>query len=415
MTATTDDRRSRAGSWLLGFYAAGSAAETLQAVAILWATYLLTHNAVIVGAVNAAAYLPGVVLGLVLRKKADSGSAGRLLSLTNWVLFAGSTALALVWAADLPQGALLGAFALVQCSLSVVKTLNKAYVGRFVRRHFARSEAVRLVERATSLALVGGLVGGGISGLLLDTSAADWCFTLAAVLYLVSLAAVWRVARTRPEGTAATPAPTAQLVAGPTPTDVELEDPAGRLRLILLYSVPSSGALPFVSTLMVPLAQAVAPGSGLFYSVLTVTSMCGGFLAGMALSSGRLSAAATLNTALGTGGALVACFAAFHWRPAVVLLMLVATAVLTAHVMVMQVLTNQAPPEGRVGRFSVVRNAVAGSAKAGFSLLAGWLVDAGGLTTAWLVLGAVLGAFGLAWWGSPERSTIGRLVDVGQD
>ncbi|MFD0396083.1 hypothetical protein ACFQ3Z_44160 [Streptomyces nogalater] len=52
------------------------------------------------------------------------------------------------------------------------------------------------------------------------------------------------------------------------------------------------------------------------------------------------------------------------------LLFLVLSAVLTTHVMVMQVLTNQAPPEDQVGRFTVVRNAVAGVAKCVAALVA---------------------------------------------
>ncbi|MCX4789024.1 hypothetical protein OG369_23420 [Streptomyces sp. NBC_01221] len=419
MSPASQTRSPTAGTWLLSFFFLGSAAEMLQAVALLWATYELTHNAVVVGAIGAAAHLPGVVLGLALRKKADAGQAARLLSLTNWVLFAGSSALALVWAAGLGPGVIIGAFAAVQCSLSVVKTLNKAYVGRFVRQHFAPTHAVRLLARSSALSLVGALIGGGASGLLLDTTAADSCFAVAALLYLLSLVAVRLVTaappavREVPDSASPPAAPAARTVARAETPRAEPADPAGRTRLILLYSIPSSGALPFISTLMVPLAQSVAPGSGSFYSVLTVTTAFGGFLAGMALSRGTLSAERTLNIALVAGGALVACFAATRWPPAVLLLMLVAAVVLTAHVMVMQVLTNQAPPADQVGRFSVVRNSVAGSAKAGFSLLAGWLVEAWGLGTAWLVLAVVLALFGCAWWSVKERSSIEELARVG--
>ncbi|MEV5499528.1 MFS transporter [Nonomuraea fuscirosea] len=407
-------RSPSAATRLLGFFFLGSAAEAVQRVAVLWVSYELTGNAMVTGAMGAAAYVPGVVLGLLLRKKADAGQAARLLALTNWVLFTGSSALALVWAAKLPQEAILGAFALVQCSLSVVKTLNKAYVGRFIRRQFASANGVRVRERATSMALIGGLVGGGSAGLLLDTIEAGPCFGVAALLYLLSLLAVRRIAteRTAPErarsGTESGESGEARASAASKPPPVS----TSALRMILLYSIPSSGALPFISTVTVALTQTVAPGSSTFYSILTVAGTCGGFLAGIVLSSGRLPSAVILSAALVTGGLLTAGLVSTRWQPTVVLLMLLLSMALTAHTMVMQVLTNQAPPEDQVGRFTVVRNSVAGLAKGGFALLAGWLVESAGLTVAGLVLAAVLGVFGIVWWNVRQRAEIKELIRV---
>lgn len=408
----TRPRPLSAGPWLLGFFFVNSAAETAQGVAMLWATYVLTHNAVFVGAINAAAYLPGVVVGLVVRKRADSGHAARLLSMTNWVLFTGSTALTLVWVSRAGHGVVLGMFAVVQCALSLVKMLNKAYVGRFVRERFATRDAVRLLERATSLGLVGGLVGGGAAGLVLDGAAADWCFGTAAALYLLSLVAV-RIAAADPHVAERDPA--AAAVPPPAPAQkAEVPGMVGRraLRMILVFSVPSSGALPFITTLTVPLAASVAPGSGLFYSVLTITAMCGGFLAGVVLSGGKVSMASTLGGALAVGCPLVAGLALVDGRVGVVALMFLASMVLTAHVMAMQVLTNQAPAAGEVGRFTVLRNSVAGAAKGGFSLLAGWLTDIAGLGTAWLALAASLAVFAVTWWLLGGRFVMGGLAGV---
>jgi hypothetical protein len=182
------------------------------------------------------------------------------------------------------------------------------------------------------------------------------------------------------------------------------------LRTILLYSFPSSGALPFISTVAVPLAQSVAPGSGDFYAVLSVAGMGGGFLAGTALTSKRLSSHLVLQAAFPAAAVLAATIALFRWPAAVVLLYLVLSAVLTTHVMVMQVLTNQAPPEDQVGRFTVVRNAVAGTAKCVAALVAGWLVEALGLTGAWIALAVLLGAAGVRWWSVGRTREMEELV-----
>jgi predicted MFS family arabinose efflux permease len=118
---------------------------------------------------------------------------------------------------------------------------------------------------------------------------------------------------------------------------------------------------------------------------------------GTALTSRRLSSGLVLRAAFPVAAALAVGTALTRWPAAVVVLFLVLNAVLTAHVMVMQVLTNQAPPEDQVGRFAVVRNAVAGTAKFTASLLAGWLVESLGLVGAWIALAVVLAAAGLRW------------------
>ncbi|MFE2074480.1 MFS transporter [Streptomyces misionensis] len=405
-------RSVRSGRWLLAFFCASSVAEILQAVAIMWASYRLSHNAVVTGAMNAAAYLPGVVLGLIVRKRADSGDAVHRLSLTNWVLFAGSSLLTLVWMAHSPPGLALAAFAAVQCSLSFVKTMNKAHAGRFIRQGYSASDAVRLRQRSTSLAQAGGAVGGGAAGVLLGFGAVGWCFATTALLYLAGLLAVRRAASSPHEAEDTPVARGAGPAAATSGERRERNPSAGSrvLRTILVYSFPSSGALPFMSTVAVPLAQSVSPGSGDFYAVLSVAGMAGGFLAGTALSSGRLSSDLVLRTAFLGGAALAVGIAVTRWPAAVVVLFLVLSAVITTHVMVMQVLTNQAPPEDQVGRFTVVRNAVAGAAKCGAALVAGWLVEALGLTAAWLALALVLGAAGFSWWGVGRSREMEELV-----
>lgn len=384
---------------LLSFFLASSVAETVQVVAMVWATYALTHDARLVGAVNAAAYLPGVVVGLLFQRRADAGRAARLLSMTNWVLFLGSLALTVLWAASDSVALLVTAFAVVQVSLSVVKMLNKAYVGRVVRDGFEARTASRVLQRATSLTLVGGLVGGGAVGVMLDLVSPGWAFGAASVLYLVSLNAVAGADSGQQRKGEAEDAEEPPVV----PSPVRPDGVRRSLTLILLFSVPSSGALPFISTAMVPFANDVAPGSGLFYSILTVAVMCGGFVAGLALSADRLTLSGSLRWMLGIGGVLTAALAVVRWPPLVVPVVVVLAIALTAHVISMQVLTNQAPPASEVGRFTVLRNSVAGTAKGVFSLLAGWIIDRAGLGAAWLTLAAVLVIFAIAWMAISRR------------
>lgn len=395
------------GHWLLVFFSVTAMAEIIQTIGMYWATYRLTDNAVLVGVVNAAAYVPAVLAGLVFRRYADRGRAAYLLGLTNQVLLGGSVLLAVVWFLGVAPPAMVGCFLAVQCSLSLVKMLNKAYVGRFVRDRFAPDQARNLVSRGTSMGLAGGLAGGAMAGVLLDSGGPAWCFVLTAVLYALSLAAVRHSCgpeETVAEAPGLPERPAERKDAG------RAEGPGPGRWTVLLFSVPSSGALPFISTLMVPLAAAVAPGSGAYYSVLSMAATIGGFAAGMLLSSERLAIPTVLRHALLLGAVLCFVLAPVHSASAVLVLILPVSLVLTAHVICMQVLTNQAPRPEEVGRFTTLRNSVAGAAKAGFSLPAGWLVEARGPESAWLVLGALLVIFaGLWWvvtWGSARTSPV---------
>lgn len=392
MVTRTPTRAERA----LLFFFANSFAETLQAVGILWAAFALTDSGVVVGVVNAFAYLPGVVVGVLYRNRADSGDSDRSLARTNRALVVGSTALTVVWLVAGAEWLLIAFFIAAQILLSVVKMLNKAYIGRFVRQRFSGAQARHVLERATSLGLVGGLVGGGLGGLLLELGSAGWLFALAALMYVVSL---WAIRFTLREGVDPQRVDPAPAKASPAETSSGLTGSNRRLLwLVLVFSVPSSGALPYISTLMVPFSDVIAPGAGAFYAALTIATTLGGFVAGMALSAEKITIGHVLTFGLLASAALCVGLGAATWAPLVLLLVFLVAVVLTAHVISMQVLTNQAPAENEVGKFTVMRNCVAGLAKGGFSLVAGWIVDVGGPAQSWLVLAVVLVVFGVGWY-----------------
>lgn len=379
--------------WMVMCALSASCAEMTQVVAVVWVTFVLTKNATLVGIVNAAIFLPGVVLGLYFQRHADKGDAGRLLKLTNRVLVVGALGLMLVWAFSESTNLIVGAFITVQCVLSFIKLLNKAYIGRFIRDSFDSTNAAKTLSRSASFALVGGMAGGALAGVLLDFVNALWCFGISAALYLLSQVAISFAVNSAPARGArpATPLVPADSALHSSPEALQA------MRVILLFSIPSAGALPFISTLTAPLAHRVAPDVAAYYSVLTVATMLGGFIAGMLLSSARVSYLDALRWTL-LGGAIALLPLAFvHSALAVFLLILVVSVVLMLHAIAMQVMTNQTAPAGRVGKTTVLRNSVTGTSRGLFALAAGRIVDVCGLDSAWLFLAAVLAIFAALW------------------
>lgn len=385
---------SNSPRWLYGFFFATACAETAQVVATLWATYQLTQNATLVGVVNGAAYLPGVLVGLGLMRRVDRGVAVRLLTVTNWAVLVMSVFMTVCWYATSADVTIIGVFILVQAMQSIVKLLNKGYAGRFIRDRYSSALASRVLGRSASLTVLGGLVGATLAGGLIDLTSPGACFIAASVLFATSIVAV------RQAAASASP-----------PLDVPAATPAGHketaskfvssrralLQAVLYFSIPSSGTLPFLSAAMVPLAAAVLPSSPGYYALLTFVAAAGGFLAGWVVSSSDRAFDVTTQYGLAAAGAATIVLALVGSPVAVAAGVFALSVMATAHVITMQVLTNQLPPSQDVGRYTVIRTCIAGTSKTVFSIGAGLLIDHRSLPTAWFTLAAVLVPFSVLW------------------
>ncbi|MEZ2370238.1 MFS transporter [Arthrobacter sp. RCC_34] len=408
--------------WALTCFAAvGAVAEAVQLVALLWTTLHLTGSASMVGVVNAFAYLPGVIAGIALRRAFDRGSAVTTLSRTNWVCVAFSLVLAVSVVAEVPVPVLITLFCASQGTLSIAKLANKSALARALRLIIGREDLPAVQGRISSTTIIGGVVGSGLSGLLLALVSATWCFVTASALYAASVLLVRSLSRSdradkahdggqapdaRPRGARSGAPSSAAAVSvigaegAPQPLD------GGRmLALVLLVSIPSSGALQFLTALLPSYADAVVPGSAPFYSALDISAMLGGVLAGALLGLSARVRRMVQRYALVSGGVLSLLLAP-QW-PAILAVFLVGVTalIITAHVVGMQIATNQLAPEGQIGRYMAVRNAGAGLAKAVFSVAAGVLAQIGGVPSAWLALACFLLAVAAAFSLSPRWRT----------
>lgn len=404
--------------WALTCFAAvGAVAEGLQLVALMWTTLHLTGSASVVGVVNAFAYLPGVIAGVALRRAFDRGSAVTTLGRTNWICVAFSLALAVTVITGLPTPALITLFCASQATLSIAKLANKSALARALRQIIGRPDLPAVQGRISSTTIIGGVIGSGMSGLLLALVGAAWCFAAAGALYAVSVLLIRALGRgdraakapdggparlVRPgapqSGAPSSGVPSSAIGAESAPQPLD----GGRLlALVLLVSIPSSGALQYITALLPTFANAVVPGSAPFYSALDISAMLGGVLAGALLGLSARVRRMVQRYALVAGGVL--CLLLVPQWPAVVSVLLVGLAalVITAHVVGMQIATNQLAPDGEIGRYMAVRNAGAGLAKAVFSVAAGVLAQLGGVPSAWLALAGLLIAVAAAFSLSP--------------
>lgn len=376
------------------FFLLSALAEFLQSIAVSWVAYDLTQSAFIVGALNAMVYLPGVIGGILLRNRADSGNATRLLSLTTLAIFTAATILAVVNYLLTNPKVLLAIFFAFFAVLSLVKMFNKAYIGRTIRQQFPPERGALIMSRATTATMIGGAIGAGLAGLALDLISATFAFALAAALYGLSFGIVTLIRNHPPQPIHPTATSPETTSATTPPTSVFR---SRLLRTILLFSIPSSGAMVALSTILVPLAVAVAPGAATAYSALSVSSMIGGIIGGVLLSTTTKTSRFALNAALAFSGILFLALTFTDSIYATTALVFILSLTLTSHIVCMQVLTNQAPKDNQIGQFALIRNSVAGSAKVIFALAAGWGIQTFGLQPTTICLSLILGCAAGVW------------------
>jgi Major Facilitator Superfamily len=404
-TATAPSSGAKARFFTL-FYTLSSLAEGGQMAVLLWLTYALTSNAFLVSLMVVLGYLPSAIVGLVFKRLADQGRADRMARSTNSVLSVTSLLLAgqqLVWGNLIALS--ITVIAVSQVVLSMAKMINKAALNRLIRNLFDKSQGKRVLEVSSSSLLIGQVVGAGVAGLLL---AENWIvigLVVAALSYAGS--ALFMVLATRGY-TEGAEEPASEAATGGT-------GKAGRrptihwtaaLISVLVFSVPSSGALQFVTTMLVPLAHDIAPQEPTYYAVLNVVSTVGGFLAGVLLSTNIVTARPVLNWALPMTCVLALALAAAHNRYLVAVVGFLITLIIICHVICMQVLTNRTPRDHEIGQFAVVRNVVASLAKAAFSFAAGVLIGLFGIATTSVVLAMSMAVFSLAWFVAQARAQV---------
>lgn len=369
-------------------------AEGAQQVIILWTAFQIGGSGLLVGWVVFAGYAPAAVVGLAVRQHADRGDARVLASWTNYFLAAGSLILGLQQ--FFAGHALLSIVVILasQILLGLVKLANKAVISRLLRGCLPKAAAKRTLQLSSSSNLAGQVVGAGAAGLLLNYGLGPVGLLTCGVLYATSAVVLGNAVRNVPVELTAAQSAVAQSAVKETKAKVRIS-PA--LASVLIFSIPSSGALQAVTTLLPPLSEATAPGAPGYYAIVNVITMAGGFGAGILLSTKIGNQKVILRWALPATAVVLALLNATRNEVAVAALTGLLTLIITMHVIVMQVLTNQTPAPDQVGSFAITRNVVASLAKAIFALAAGVISAVAGLDAAVWAVAVTCVVFALIW------------------
>lgn len=367
----------------------------LHSITAIWLTYEITRSPFLVSVMIVASYLPSVIAGFTLSHWFSKGNPYKKLKIG--VLILSSTMLlivvTLVFSNDSHSITLI-VIGFAQIVLSLVKLSNQSSLAVLIRSIFSKQKGKQVMEMASSNLLVSLSLGAGLAGLLLSIGFTYIGPAIAAILFAFSWVGVTKLEHRVNQYSLHTTSSNDDRPSYSKKISIFSEHD---LQSLILFSICSSGTLQYINAVMAPLANHVLTNEPSYFSLLDVLSMLGGFSAGAALSSGRLKSNIALDNSLLAISAATILLAIANNPVLVAILVFILAFITTAHVISMQVKTNQIPRTELVSQYTVLRNASVSIAKICFSLLAGIVTTIMNIQTSWFVLAAIALCFGILW------------------
>lgn len=368
----------------------------IYSITAIWLAYEFTQSPFIVSLVIVASYLPSAIAGFTLSERFSRGNPFKKLKIGVLIL-AGSMVLMVIVLQSIVKSEVMSlvVIGLIQITLSLVKLSNQSSLALLVRTIFSKQQGKQVMEMASSNLLVSLSIGSGLAGLLLTIDLIYMGPVLACILFVCAWIGMLKLESC-----------TSQLSLESTSVGVGSQTNSigqislftdRRLQTLILFSVCSSGTLQYINAILVPLANHVVANEPSYFSLLDVLSMIGGFLAGVVLSSNRLKSTLVLDHGLLAIAAITVLLAVSSNPALVAMLMFILAFITTAHVICMQVKTNQTPIKEHVSQYTVLRNASVSVAKTCFSLLAGIVTTVADIQMSWFVLAAIAICFVILW------------------
>jgi predicted MFS family arabinose efflux permease len=377
------------------FISAFNMACGLHSITAIWLTYEFTQNPFIVSLIIVAGYLPSAIAGFTWSEWFSRGNPYKKLQSGVLILATSMTLMVVTLMSSLERYEMsLVVIILIQVVLSLVKLSNQSALAILNRSIFSKQQSKRVMELASSNLLVSLSIGAGLAGLLLSFGMTYMGPIVAAILFFLAWMGMKNLERlTVKSSLDLTPLDRKYLSCNKVSL---LTDRS--LQTLILFSICSSGTLQYINATLAPLANHIVANEPSYFSLLDVLSMLGGFIAGVILSTNRLKSRLVLDHALLAIAAITGFLAITSDPILVAILMFMLSLIATAHVISMQVKTNQTPDKAQVSQYTVLRNASVSVAKIGFSLLAGTVTTVVDIQTSWWVLSMIAVGFSILWY-----------------
>jgi MFS family permease len=350
--------------------------DGIQAIAIIWYIYSLNHNHILVGAIIAISYVPSFIMAPflgVLSDRIDPKKTTVICDLCRFGVILGI--FIILFISKIPSLIIIALF-IGQLISSSFYTLFKSSSQKLIRCSFAINEVYSIISISSSLSLVLTIIGSGLAGYLLTITTPAICFLINSLTFLVaafcfnrletiSLHDVENLSISQQSATSFYH----EIIAG-------IRYILGKKEVLVVFvlSIPSSGILQGINTLMAPYAKETINSGPRMFALLDISCSIGGFFAGILLQNFKWIRKVSLNIGL-LGIAMSALLTGlFNYIITSVIGFFLLGLFTMIHIVSTQSSVNLLTNEQFLGRVVNTRTVVVSLAKIFFSLLSGYLM-----------------------------------------
>ncbi|WP_019222053.1 MFS transporter [Bartonella senegalensis] len=369
----------------------------IYSVTAIWLTYEYTKSPFIVSIIIIAGYLPSAIAGFIFSEQYSRGNPYKKIQTATLILI--NIMILLVINLILVKKNViisLVVIALIQVILSLVKLSNQSYLALLIRSIFSEKQDKQVIEISSSNLLVSLSIGAGLARLFLSIG----LVYLGPSITVILLALAWMAIVKLEKQTSKLSHETITVDKNSQENSVDkiLLFKDRHLQTLILFSICSSGTLQYINSILAPLANHIIANEPVYFSLLDILSMIGGFFAGIVLSSHRLKSTVVLNYGFLSITVIAILLAVTNNPSFVAILIFMLAFSTTAHIICMQVKVNQTPCKKHVSQYTALRNSSMSIAKTCFSLLSGIVTTTIGIQACWFVLAAIALGFTILWY-----------------
>lgn len=359
----------------LGARSISAFGDGIQSIAIIWFIYSFSNNSFLVGAIIAVAYVPSLLLSPFLGTFADLFNPKRLSILCDlvraFVILAISISVVFIDKNDL----LLVIIFIGQLLSSTFYTLYKSSSQKLIRSFFGKKEIQYLISTTSSASLVMTIAGSGLAGVMLDVISPVFCFLINSVSFFLSALCIYFLKPAPEQDITPLPVKRSEIFRHQLSDGFSYVQKNAGILFILFISIPSSGLLQGMNTLMAPYAKIAAnAGSGLF-ALIDIAASLGGVVAGIILHKKNLIRNLSIKYGLLGIAFSACCLGLFRNRILSVAGFFLLGCFIMMHIISTQTITNLITEEEYLGRVVSIRTLVVSLVKIIFSLACGYLIS----------------------------------------
>ncbi|MEL0638559.1 MFS transporter [Marinomonas sp. TI.3.20] len=377
---------------LIFFFYTGSG---IYSVTAIWFTYSLTKSPLVVSLIIVAGYLPSAIAGFTFSKVISKGDPYKKIQIGSLIMVL-SMILLIFMLVSLSSNKLisLSIISITQILLSLIKLFNQSSFSLLVKTVFNKEEGKKVIEIASSNRLVSLSIGASIAGIILNLETFYLEPIISCFMFFCSIFSVLKLNKVTRD-------PLFVKLKGEgkiTDRNYKVSFFSDKtLQTLILFSICSSGTLQYLNAILAPLADSIVENKPVYFSLLDVLCMVGGFIAGVLLSTEKVKSRFILDYGFLIIGIVSILLAFIHSAYGVAILVFILSLITTAHIICMQVKTNQIPLNEQVSEYAIFRNASGSIIKTTFSILAGIITTYFSIQSAWIALSFISILFFVIW------------------